>query len=143
MSDFSLFATLLFAQSAITGKVTDGSIYVSINGCTVLLSPGNVADITDESGRFYFRKVASTIKRVTVIAIGNQQKSILISGFKSRQTYPTQSTPDPTYDMVITTDAANLYKAISKADIKMCDVSNSQEVLRIVPGLFIGQYTLY
>ena len=32
------------------------------------------------------------------------------------------------------------YKPISKIDIKMRDITNSQEVLRFVPGLFIGQH---
>ena len=32
------------------------------------------------------------------------------------------------------------YKPISKVDIKMRDITNSQEVLRFVPGLFIGQH---
>jgi outer membrane receptor for monomeric catechols len=41
---------------------------------------------------------------------------------------------------VVRADAGNPYKAISETDIKMRGVSNSQEVLRIVPGLFIGQH---
>ena len=32
------------------------------------------------------------------------------------------------------------YKPISKIDIKMRDITNSQEVLRLVPGFFIGQH---
>ena len=43
-------------------------------------------------------------------------------------------------DVLITANAANPYKTISETDIKMRYVSNSQEVLRIVPGLFIGQH---
>jgi len=43
-------------------------------------------------------------------------------------------------DVVISGNAPNPYKTFSETDIKMRSVSNSQEVLRMVPGLFIGQH---
>jgi len=43
-------------------------------------------------------------------------------------------------DVVIGGTAGNPYRAISEADIRMRGVANSQEVLRMVPGLFIGQH---
>lgn len=43
-------------------------------------------------------------------------------------------------DVVVSANRINPYKAIGEADIRMRGISNAQEVLRIVPGLFIGQH---
>jgi len=43
-------------------------------------------------------------------------------------------------DVTVITKAGHEYKTISKMDIKMRGINNSQEILRMVPGLFIGQH---
>ena len=42
--------------------------------------------------------------------------------------------------LVITANAGDIYKPISRTDIEMRGVNNSQEVLRIIPGIVIGQH---
>ncbi|HEX8459942.1 MAG TPA: TonB-dependent receptor, partial [Segetibacter sp.] len=43
-------------------------------------------------------------------------------------------------DVVVTASTGNLYKVISKTDIAFRGVNNSQEILRIIPGIVIGQH---
>ncbi|MGI4728165.1 MAG: TonB-dependent receptor [Janthinobacterium lividum] len=124
----------------LSGKVIDSTTHVSVNACTVLLSPGNIADETDESGRFYFKKAARTVTEITITAVGFQPKTILLADFKNGQNILLRSRQIQLSDVVVTANATNPYKIISEADIKMRGVSNSQEVLRLVPGLFIGQH---
>lgn len=137
---FCLFTKFLFAQTMLSGKVIDSATHVSVNACTVLLSPGNIADETDESGRFYFKKAARTVTEITITAVGFQPKTILLADFKNGQNILLRSRQIQLSDVVVTANATNPYKIISEADIKMRGVSNSQEVLRLVPGLFIGQH---
>ena len=43
-------------------------------------------------------------------------------------------------DVTVVANAGNQYKPISRTDIAMRGVNNSQEVLRIIPGIVIGQH---
>src|SRR5437868_12789542 len=43
-------------------------------------------------------------------------------------------------DVTVIANAGDQYKPISKTDIAMRGVNNSQEVLRIIPGIVIGQH---
>ena len=43
-------------------------------------------------------------------------------------------------NIIITSNAGDIYKPISRTDIAMRGVNNSQEVLRIIPGIVIGQH---
>lgn len=137
----TFFSTLLFAQqTSITGKVIDHATHLPVNGVTIILSPGNRTDVTDESGRFYFKNVPASFKVLTVSGVGYQKKSYMLAEFKSGETISVVQQQTDLKDVLITANAINPYKSISESDIKMRDISNSQEVLRIVPGLFIGQH---
>ncbi|OOQ57998.1 TonB-dependent receptor [Mucilaginibacter pedocola] len=136
LNSYALFAQ----QKNITGKIIDSATRVPINGVTVLLSPGNQTDITNESGRFFFKQVKASAQTMVISAIGYQKKTIALSAFQNGQTIVLGQQQTQLADVVITANNSNPYKAISETDIKMRGVSNSQEVLRLVPGLFIGQH---
>lgn len=136
----TLITNLLYAQQNINGKIIDNTTHLPVIGITVILNPGNLTDITDEGGRFYFKKVSSAIKTLTISGVGYQKKSYTIADFNNGQTLSVIQQQTDLKDVVITGNASNPYKSISESDIKMRDISNSQEVLRIVPGLFIGQH---
>jgi hypothetical protein len=127
-------------QKSLSGKIIDSATHVPANGVTVRLSPGNQTDITDENGRFFYKNVAGAATTITVSAVGYQKKSYLLTDFKNGQTISIASQQTQLTDVVITANTRNPYKALSEMDIKLRGVSNSQEVLRIVPGLFIGQH---
>jgi outer membrane receptor protein involved in Fe transport len=127
-------------QKTLSGKVIDSATHVPANGVTVRLSPGNQTDITDENGRFFYKNVPGTATTITVSAVGYQKKSYLLNDFTNGQTISIAAQQTQLTDVVITANTSNPYKAISEMDIKLRGVSNSQEVLRIVPGLFIGQH---
>ncbi|SFW76582.1 TonB-dependent receptor [Chitinophaga sancti] len=131
----------IFAQQQIlSGKVIDSTTHIPSGGVTVRLTPGNLTDITDENGRFSFKKIPAEAKFITISAVGYQQQSFPLSEFKHGQVINMASRQTQLTDVVITANTGNPYKALSEMDIRMRGVSNSQEVLRIVPGLFIGQH---
>ncbi len=141
MAIFFMSSSAFAIEEDITGIVTDSATNIPLIGATIILSPINKADITDQRGRFCFKNVSSeAVKTITITAVGYGKKMLYIENFKPWQIIALSSHQTQLCDVVIRADAGNPYRAISETDIKMRSVSNSQEVLRIVPGLFIGQH---
>ncbi|QJD98442.1 TonB-dependent receptor [Mucilaginibacter robiniae] len=141
----SLFLLLLitkagFSQSQVAGFIADNLTHSPIHGVTVIVDPGNRTDVTDEGGRFSFRNLPASARVITFSAVGYSKASIRLAEFKSGQTIYLAQHNTQLADVIIAAGNTNPYKAISETDIKLRGVSNSQEVLRIVPGLFIGQH---
>ncbi len=122
------------------GVVRDSITHVPISGVTVILLPGSHTDATDESGRFSIQTKGAHVRTLSFSAVGYQKKQLSISQFTSGSSVQLSPQQTQLADVVVSGNAANPYKSISETDIKLRGVSNSQEVLRIVPGLFIGQH---
>jgi hypothetical protein len=122
------------------GTLADSVTHGAISGATVVLSSGNQKGTTDESGRFIFRKVSSSIDLISFSMVGYSKVSLPLKGFiNGTHIYLNPSTSQLS-DVIISSGTINPFKTISETDIKMRGLSNSQEALRIVPGLFIGQH---
>jgi hypothetical protein len=134
------FGGLYAQQKTISGTVIDSATRMPVNGITVILNPVNRTDITDEAGHFSFKKAGPTAQSVTVTAVGYQKRIILLTDLGRNPLICLSPKQTLLTDVVITANNPNPYKAISETDIKLRGVSNSQEVLRMVPGLFIGQH---
>ncbi|WDF75957.1 TonB-dependent receptor plug domain-containing protein [Mucilaginibacter sp. KACC 22773] len=130
-----------FSQTShLTGRVIDSATQVPLKGVTIMLQPGNKTGITDETGRFFYQSIPVSVKTISITAIGYQKETLLLSDFRNGQVIVISQQQTQLSDVIITANAANPYKVISETDIKMRGVANSQEMLRIVPGLFIGQH---
>ncbi len=134
-----LTAMLYAQQKGISGRVIDSATNTPVNGATVILIPANRATLTDEIGRFTFKDISNTTT-ITITAVGYEKRVFNIADFKDGQTVSLSEHQTQLADVVVRADAGNPYKAISETDIRMRGISNSEEVLRIVPGLFIGQH---
>lgn len=127
-------------QQTLSGIVIDSATHVPASGVTVRLTPGNHTDITDENGRFFYKNIPAEARAITISAIGYKQQIYQLNNFRNGQIIPIATQQTQLTDVIITANTGNPYKALSEMDIKLRGVSNSQEVLRIVPGLFIGQH---
>lgn len=67
--------------------------------------------------------------KLTADVTGNLQDTTLVSAPVTQLS-----------DVLVAANRLNPYKTIGESDIHMRSISNAQEVLRIVPGLFIGQH---
>jgi hypothetical protein len=147
MRYYLLIAVLLiyshpsFSQTThLTGGVIDSATKVPLKGVTITLQPGNKTGITDETGRFIYQSIPAWVKTICISAIGYRKETLSLSDFRNGQVIVISRQQTQLSDVIITANAANPYKVISETDIKMRGVTNSQELLRIVPGLFIGQH---
>ncbi len=138
-----LLLSSLYAQhNHIAGKVIDENHKLPLEGITVTLLPSNKATVTDENGNFIFNETTSQITAIVFSGFGYEKLSIASSDFKLGSSINLKQKSATTLDEVIVNNGASTKQQnhISKLDIKMRGITNSQEVLRIVPGLFIGQH---
>ncbi|HTL10715.1 MAG TPA: TonB-dependent receptor [Chitinophagaceae bacterium] len=126
------------AQHTMKGIVLDSLSQQPVIAATVMVSTNRQTCITDDSGRF----VCAAMVRANIIisAAGFETKTISFAPADHWQ--PVQLCPaqKSLATVVITGGGASPYKALMETAIAMRGVANSQEVLRMVPGLFIAQH---
>ncbi len=134
------YSSLRAQQKVISGKVIDSLSRQPIAGVTVMLNPGNIYTATKENGVYSFKNIGLNVRSLSFSAIGYKKCSVSLE--KLSNDMPIVLSPAQTHleEVKISGNNDNPYKAISETDISLRGVSNSQEVLRIVPGLFIGQH---
>ena len=130
----------VIAQVEITGNIRDISTHLPIDGSTVTLLPTNTSTITDESGRFSFKGKYANDVSILVNTIGYAAQTFTTSDLKSTGILYISPKQILLQDIVVTSNSLNQFRPISKTDIAMRGVNNSQEVLRIIPGIVIGQH---
>ena len=109
-----------------------------IEGATILLLPSGKTVIADEQGRFL---INDDIQQIQIASIGHESKVITKEQLVA-DNYTILLTDKKVQlsEVTVSSKAGDQYKPISKLDIKMRGINNSQEVLRMIPGLFIGQH---
>ena len=135
-----LLSFACIAQQNINGNVIDASTNQPVEGASVLLMPSNKLFITDARGRFGFKGNIDANATVTFNSIGYSQAVYTVAELNKNNLVSIKPKSINLQDVVIANNASNQYKPISKTDIAMRGVTNSQEVLRIIPGIVIGQH---
>lgn len=133
----SLFIyTSLFSQNYIKGNVLDvnGS---ALPSASIVLDNGN-GTTTDLSGNY--RIDAENAQILTISYIGFESQSFQINEIVSPLNVKLDASSYQLSDVKITADQTLMLKKISAYDIKQRPINTSQDVLRIVPGLFIAQH---
>lgn len=95
---------------------------------------------SDERGQFFFRAVSAE-DQLLVSAIGYEPVNLPVKDFlASNAILKLTRRTILLSNVTVATGTGQQYQPIGKLDIKMRGINNSQEVLRMVPGLFIGQH---
>lgn len=101
-------------------------------------------EITDENGFVNLTKLPKNTNSIVVYCIGYETKSVLVSEINyTNQTAIIYLNPKISSLAEVEINAGSrvgIFKTISDLDIHLRPINNSQEVLRMVPGLFIGQH---
>jgi outer membrane cobalamin receptor len=100
--------------------------------------------ITDENGFVNLTKLHKNTNTIVVHCVGYETKSVLVSDLNStNQTaiiYLQQKISNLAEVTINAGSRIGIFKTISDLDIHLRPINNSQEILRMVPGLFIGQH---
>jgi hypothetical protein len=98
----------------------------------------------DENGFISFRNLPSSISKLNITRIGFEPKTIdlltLTIKDNSALIYIDAKVSSLGEVKVLASANNGVFKTISDLDIHLRPINNSQEVLRMVPGLFIGQH---
>ena len=135
----------LFAQnkpSSVIGNglVLDESTRLPVEGATVTFYPDGQIAITNDQGKFLL-KLTDRDDTLVISAIGYETRILSYADYeKDDKNILLKNRMLELSAVRVSLNSGNQYKTISKIDIKMGDINSSQEVLRFVPGLFIGQH---
>lgn len=147
MRTFLLVAALLFLsqlsfsqKGILNGTVIDGKSGFPLEGATVVVMPANRSTVTNDRGKFYFKIPGNAQQQITISAIGYASHTLAVEALQNGAAIVMAPKNIKLSEVTVSGNPADQYKPISKLDIKMRGINNSQEVLRMVPGLFIGQH---
>ena len=144
----SLFVVLVSVQSYahlghLSGKVYDQATNLPLSGVTVQLVGLGKATLTNELGQYRFDALVAAPYKIDLSHVGFKAQVIDVMVQDDQTTFVStvlSATSVDLSEVVVSSLRAHDQQLISSLDIKLRPIINSQEILRLVPGLFIGQH---
>ncbi len=148
MKEIVLTTTILvlcftaYGQGIITGKVLDEN-KESLAGAHIYLKDTSIGAIANGNGQFRLKDIPAGryILGVSFIGYETLSQSIEVDE-KSTSSLELGMTPGDVQlaDLVVSASAEQPMNTLSPIDIKLRPTNTSQDILRMVPGLFIAQH---
>lgn len=128
-----------YAHHVIRGLVINAEDQTPMIGATVQIAGQAGGTVTDDFGRFEL-SVSENKVSLIISYIGFKEERITVSDHDGPVKVVMEPSTTELSQLRITATGMNSINSISKLDIKLRPLNSSQEVLRIVPGLFIAQH---
>jgi hypothetical protein len=125
------------AQQILGGRVTDASSQQPLEGVSIYAAP-TLHALSDRYGNFFLKSNADTIA-VQLSFIGYESKPEVLNAH-ANTTIGLWASPVNLKDVVLQTTLGSYTNIVNKIDLDLKPVRNTQELLRLVPGLFIAQH---
>ena len=128
---------------SISGTVYDQVNNLPLKGVTVQLSGLGKATVTNELGQYRFDGLVASQYKVELSHISFKSQVLNITVQENRSSFVKTLLSNADIELsevVVSSQRAHDQQFISSLDIKLRPITNSQEILRMVPGLFIGQH---
>ena len=133
------FSINITAQTIISGKVVDAVSRQPLEAASVNVTgkPGAKA-LTDEYGNFLLK----TAKANDNIAVSHIGYKTIFATVNSKNDLLIELQPDAIkmQDVTLETSFSAKFSSLAKIDLALSPVKNTQELMRLVPGLFIAQH---
>ena len=132
-----------FGHGVISGRIITSSMENAIPNALITLSPGERFTYADERGYYRFGDLQAGTFTLSVLALGYSQtkKDIVLAENESKEINISLLDKAISMSEVVITPGKELgLTAISSLDLKLRPVNNTQDLLRLVPGLFIAQH---
>ena len=136
-----LGVTFSFSQNTFSGKVIDAFSRQPLEDVSIWgygIDSTQLVSVTDQNGYFILNSQLNN-KQLTTNLVGYKTKS-----FQFNSSYPTLIVLEPSNiqlkDIIVNTKSTVPFNNISKVDVTLKPVRNTQELLRMIPGLFIAQH---
>lgn len=128
---------------SITGTVLNQSTHQPLRGVHVQLTGLGKGTVTNELGQYRFMGLVAAPYKVEISHIGFQttvltvtvqdDQAVVVSTMLNKSTIELS-------EVTVSSQQPHDQQLISSLDVRMRPITNSQEILRMVPGLFIGQH---
>ena len=136
----SLVTTSTFAQYLFKGKVVDETTHQAIEYAAIIACVNGKTAITDKSGNFQLSLPTDTCT-LTISCIGCNTKQIKTEGTAKRVIIPISRGRIDLKEVIISPNFNNAsFHTLSGLDLNLRPVNSSQDLMRLVPGLFIAQH---
>ena len=131
-------------NGSINGQVTETGTGLELAGVTVRLDPSGQYATTNTLGFFSFANLPAGVYTLSFNYIGFEAKTLPEVNVRDSETTTLRITLAPApvdlKDVEIKTSVSQPFQGISALDIRTRPVNTTQDVLRMVPGLFIAQH---
>lgn len=137
----SFYVFLVTAQN-VTFRVIDQTTGIGVSDVMVSVRETSVSKITNDLGEVTFTNLGtgSFTFDVSGINVLTTTNTFELDGSNQRFTIQTSKSNINLEEVVIVSDLIRKKEFVNKLDISLRPLNNAQEVLRMVPGLFIGQH---
>lgn len=140
---FILTSPMLIAQGTLKGSVSTENNEPLV-GAHIYISEIEKGTIADNAGRFRFTNLNEGAYSVEICFLGfiTEKFSIKITdGLTAELNTKLQEGGLQLADVVVTATQNRPINILSQVDIKLRPITTSQDILRMVPGLFIGHHS--
>ncbi|MBK6978017.1 MAG: TonB-dependent receptor [Cytophagaceae bacterium] len=130
-------------KGTLVGKVKDQKSGINIPGASISLKDQKLGTVSDEFGYFKISNLEPGKYWVEVSFVGYVSQNQFVEIKSDETTFIEFSMPEKQFELnEVKISASNPQKqqVISSLDIRTRTINNSQEVLRIIPGIVIGQH---
>jgi hypothetical protein len=139
---FSFFipASFLFGQTIIKGKIIDKNTKEPIECVTIRKGISGNSTMSDKQGNFRLSLRTDT-GTIFISHIGYRSQQLLIDSSSILHVIELEHGPVDMDDVTISSSTNNnSFHTISSIDLNLHPVNSSQDLMRFVPGLFLGQH---
>ncbi len=135
---FSSFCSL--AQTIITGKIIDATSRQPLTAASIAQDDNEkYKTLTDQDGNFLM-KVSSSNSTIIASFIGYKSTSLKITDPKNIRIEMQPGTVSLQDVVLDNKSVQQKFSTLAKVDLDLHPVKNTQELMRIVPGLFVAQH---
>ncbi len=144
----AILLTLVFLSAYahhgnLSGVVYDHDTDLPLRGVTVQLTGFNKTTFTNEFGQYRFDDLVAAEYKIELTHVGYKSQIVKVSiqdDVNSVVKIEMATSEVVLSEVLVSSQRAHDQQLISSLDIKFRPINNSQEILRMVPGLFIGQH---
>ena len=127
----------------IKGQLTDATTKEYITGAQVILNDGLYQTITNATGQYIFENVKPELYVLTIQFIGYETFTVTVDASDGENKTLVQVLQPTAFELQaiqVTAEPEIQTKSIAAVDIQLRSINTSQDVLRMIPGLFIAQH---
>lgn len=132
------FNSFIFAQTSITGRVVDASTREPLEHAFVSVKNSNIAVLSNFNGEFSI--TASAHDTLVISYIGHTSVEIRVAELRENNSIALAPGVLNLQEVKVVNQQPTRFNSISRIDLNLRPAKSSQEILRVVPGLFIGQH---